>query len=106
MIRQGLTKEDQEAFASVKEELRLERLVRMIARSIERSGRPAVVVYTVDEVAGILKVKRSTVGNLIHRTRELSACKVGRELRIREEDLRRFLASRAGSRVKETRSLQ
>ena len=56
MIRQGLTKEDQEAFASAEEELRLERLLCMIARSIERSGRPAVVVYTVDEVADLFAV--------------------------------------------------
>lgn len=51
-------------------------------------------VYTIPEVAKILKSKESTVKNLIHRSKELPACTIGRELRIREEDLKKFLANR------------
>ena len=86
-----------------KDEAQLERLAELIAVKIDSGRSPGLMVHTIDEAAALLKVKRSTIANLIHRTQELSACKVGRELRIRDEDLKRFLAGRARPCVDDTR---
>lgn len=55
---------------------------------------PSPKVYTIEDVAKILQCKTSTVKNLIHRSKELPTCQIGRELRIRDEDLKKFLANR------------
>ncbi len=48
------------------------------------------MVYTLEEVADILKVSVSTVRNLINRG-ELKAIRVGFQLRIKKEELDRYL---------------
>lgn len=48
------------------------------------------MVYTLEEVADILKVSVSTVRNLI-KSGQLKAIRVGFQLRVRKEDLDRFL---------------
>lgn len=47
-------------------------------------------VYTLDEVAEILKVSRSTVRNLIRRG-ELRPVKIGNSVRVTAEELHRIL---------------
>jgi excisionase family DNA binding protein len=48
-------------------------------------------VYTIPEVAKILKCKTKTIEGHLYNARNLSYLKVGREVRIRDEDLRKFL---------------
>ena len=105
MKEKGLNKEDLGRIDKAFRELSINNFLERLVETFERSRRTEVLVHTIDEVAFILKVKRNTVLNLIHRTQELSACKVGRELRIRDEDLKRFLAGRAGPCVDDTRSM-
>lgn len=50
-------------------------------------------VYTVPEVAQLLKLKGSTVRKYIY-DKELPAFKVGREYRILESDLKKFIKNR------------
>lgn len=47
-------------------------------------------VYTVEEVAGILRVSEATVRNLIERG-ELKAFRAGNQWRIREKDLEAYM---------------
>ena len=106
MKEQGvLNEEDLMIIDKAFRELSIEQLIERLIDALERSRTTGVLVHTIDETASILKVKRNTVLNLIHRTQELSSCKVGRELRIRDEDLKRFLAGRAGPCVDDTRSM-
>ena len=105
MKEKGLNKEDLGRIDKAFRELSINNFLERLVETFERSRRTEVLVHTIDEVASILKVKRNTVLNLIHRTQELSACKVGRELRIRDEDLKRFLAGRARPCVDDTRSM-
>ena len=105
MKEQGLNKEDLGRIDKAFRELSINNFLERLVETFERSRRTEVLVHTIDEAASILKVKRNTVLNLIHRTQELSACKVGRELRIRDEDLKRFLAGRARPCVDDTRSM-
>ncbi len=62
-------------------------------------------VYTKEEVAKILKCKTKTVEGHLYKARNLSYLKVGREVRIRVEDLREFLENRLTPCVK-VRSLK
>ena len=105
MKKKGLNKEDLGRIDKAFRELSINNFLERLVETFERSRRTEVLVHTIDEAASILKVKRNTVLNLIHRTQELSACKVGRELRIRDEDLKRFLAGRARPCVDDTRSM-
>ena len=106
MKEQGvLNEEDRMKIDKAFRELSIEQLIERLIDALERSRRTGVLVHTIDETASILKVKRNTVLNLIHRTQELSSCKVGRGLRIRDEDLKRFLAGRARPCVDDTRSM-
>ena len=105
MKEKGLNKEDLGRIDKAFRELSINNFLERLVETFERSRRTEVLVHTIDEVAFILKVKRNTVLNLIHRTQELSACKVGRELRIRDEDLKRFLAGRARPCVDDTRRM-
>lgn len=50
-------------------------------------------VYTAQEVADKLKIKKSTVYDLIKRG-ELSSSKVGKQLRVSEEQLSQYLKGR------------
>ena len=105
MKEKGLNKEDLGRIDKAFRELSINNFLERLVETFERSRRTEVLVHTIDETASILKVKRNTVLNLIHRTQELSSCKVGRELRIRDEDLKRFLAGRARPCVNDTRSM-
>ena len=105
MKEKGLNKEDLGRIDKAFRELSINNFLERLVETFERSRRTEVLVHTIDEAASILKVKRNTVLNLIHRTQELSACKVGRELRIRDEDLKRFLAGRARPCVDDTRRM-
>ena len=105
MKKKVLNKEDLGRIDKAFRELSINNFLERLVETFERSRRTEVLVHTIDEAASILKVKRNTVLNLIHRTQELSACKVGRELRIRDEDLKRFLAGRARPCVDDTRSM-
>ena len=105
MKEKGLDKEDLGRIDKAFRELSINNFLERLVETFERSRKTEVLVHTIDEAASILKVKRNTVLNLIHRTQELSACKVGRELRIRDEDLKRFLAGRARPCVDDTRSM-
>jgi excisionase family DNA binding protein len=49
------------------------------------------MTYTVDEVAKILKVSVQTVRNLI-RDKKLRAFRVGIQLRVKQEELDRFMS--------------
>jgi excisionase family DNA binding protein len=51
------------------------------------------MVYTVEEVANILKISTATVRKLIKQGR-LVAFSVGGQMRIRKEDLDRFMGGR------------
>ncbi len=62
--------------------------------SLEKLTNPEIRIYTISEAAQLLKCKESTIKNLIYRSRELPTCQIGRELRIREEDLKKFLQRR------------
>jgi len=50
------------------------------------------MVHTIEEVAEILKVSRRTVEGHLYEKRDLPYLKVGREVRIREKDLKSFLS--------------
>ena len=62
-------------------------------------------VYTIPEVARILKCKIKTVQGHLYETRDLSYLKVGREVRIRVEDLNEFVENHLTPCVK-VRSLK
>lgn len=51
----------------------------------------AMDVYTVQEVADILKVSKRTIERLMYDTRKLKYLKVGRQARIRKRDIQIFL---------------
>lgn len=55
---------------------------------------PGITLLTVAEVATLMRVSRMTVYRLIRRG-ELRAVRVGRNYRVREEDLNDYLESQA-----------
>ena len=73
------------------EDLKLERLAELIAVKIDSGRSPGLMVHTIDEVAEILKVSRRTVEGHLYEKRDLKYLKVGKEVRIREMDIRKFL---------------
>ena len=75
-----------------KDEAQLERLAELIAVKIDSGRSPGLMVHTIDEVAEILKVSRRTVEGHLYEKRDLPYLKVGREVRIREKDLKSFLS--------------
>jgi excisionase family DNA binding protein len=48
------------------------------------------IFYTVEEIAGILKITKDNVRAII-RQGKLTAIKIGRELRVKESDLKEFI---------------
>ena len=66
-------------------------LIKVVYKVIEDKQDSIPQVYTIPEVAKILKCKIKTVEGHLYNARNLSYLKVGREVRIREEDLREFL---------------
>ena len=73
------------------EDLKLERLAELIAVKIDSGRSPGLMVHTIEEVAEILKVSRRTVEGHLYEKRDLKYLKVGKEVRIREMDIRKFL---------------
>ena len=73
------------------EDLKLERLAELIAVKIDSDRSLGLMVHTIDEVAEILKVSRRTVEGHLYEKRDLKYLKVGKEVRIREMDIRKFL---------------
>jgi AraC-like DNA-binding protein len=53
---------------------------------------PDIRVYSIYDVAQILKCKERTVKHHLYETRDLKYLKIGREVRIREKDLIDFLS--------------
>ena len=80
-------------------------LVKVVYEVIEEKQDSIPQVYTIPEVAEILKCKIKTVHGHLYESRDLSYLKIGREVRIREEDLREFLENRLTPCVK-VRSLK
>ena len=80
-------------------------LVEVVYEVIEEKHNSTPQIYTLQEVAEILKCKIKTVEGHLYEARDLSYLKVGREVRIREEDLREFLENRLTPCVK-VRSLK
>ena len=80
-------------------------LVEVVYEVIEEKHNSTPQIYTLPEVAEILKCKIKTVEGHLYNARNLSYLKVGREVRIREEDLREFLENRLTPCVK-VRSLK
>ena len=80
-------------------------LIKVVYEFIEEKQDSIPQVYTIPEVAEILKCKITTVEGHLYETRDLSFLKVGRQVRIREEDLREFLENRLTPCVK-VRSLK
>ena len=74
-----------------KDEAQLERLAELIAVKIDSGRSPGLMVHTIDEVAEILKVSRRTVEGHLYEKRDLKYLKGGKEVRIREMDIRKFL---------------
>ena len=66
-------------------------LIKVVYEVIEEKQDSIPQVYTIPEVAKILKCKTKTVEGHLYNARNLSYLKVGREVRIRVEDLREFL---------------
>ena len=80
-------------------------LIKVVYEVIEDKQDSIPQVYTKEEVAEILKCKIKTVEGHLYGARDLSYLKVGREVRIRVEDLREFLENRLTPCVK-VRSLK
>ena len=80
-------------------------LIKVVYEVIEEKQDSIPQVYTIPEVAEILKCKTKTVEGHLYNARNLSYLKVGREVRIREEDLIEFLENRLTPCVK-VRSLK
>ena len=55
---------------------------------------PMSRLFTVSEVAGVMRVSRMTVYRLIRRG-QLKAIRVGRNYRVREDDLNEYLEAQA-----------
>ena len=66
-------------------------LIEVVYEVIEEKHNSTPQIYTLPEVAKILKCKTKTVEGHLYEARNLPYLKVGREARIREEDLREFL---------------
>ena len=80
-------------------------LIKVFYEVIEEKQDSTPQIYTLPEVAEILKSKTKTIESHLYEARDLSYLKVGREVRIREEDLREFLENRLTPCVK-VRSLK
>ena len=80
-------------------------LVEVVYEVIEEKHNSTPQIYTLPEVAEILKCKIKTVQGHLYEARDLSYLKIGREVRIRGEDLIEFLENRLTPCVK-VRSLK
>ena len=80
-------------------------LIKAVYEVIEEKHNSTPQIYTISEVAEILKCKIKTVQGHLYEARDLSYLKIGREVRIRGEDLIEFLENRLTPCVK-VRSLK
>ena len=80
-------------------------LIKVVYEVKEEKQNSIPQVYTIPEVAEILKCKIKTVHGHLYEARDLSYLKVGREVRIMEGDLIEFLENRLTPCVK-VRSLK
>ena len=80
-------------------------LKKVVYKVIEEKQDSIPQVYTIPEVAEILKCKTKTIEGHLYGARDLSYLKVGRGVRIRVEDLNEFLENRLTPCVK-VRSLK
>jgi excisionase family DNA binding protein len=80
-------------------------LKKVLYEFIEEKHSSTPQIYTIPEVAEILKCKIKTVQGHLYEARDLSYLKIGREVRIRGEDLIEFLENRLTPCVK-VRSLK
>ena len=80
-------------------------LFKVLYEFIEEKHSSTPQIYTIPEVAEILKCKTKTIEGHLYETRDLSYLKIGREVRIRGEDLIEFLENRLTPCVK-VRSLK
>ena len=65
--------------------------IQKMMKTLSQIVNPGIRVYTIAEVAEILKCKERTVKHHLNESRDLRYLKVGREVRIREEDVKTFL---------------
>ena len=80
-------------------------LITVVYEVIQEKQNSIPQVYTIPEVAEILKCKTKTIEGHLYGARDLSYLKVGRGVRIRVEDLNEFLENRLTPCVK-VRSLK
>ena len=80
-------------------------LIKVVYEVKEEKHDSTPQIYTIPEVAEILKCKIKTVEGHLYNARNLSYLKVGRGVRIRVEDLNEFLENRLTPCVK-VRSLK
>jgi excisionase family DNA binding protein len=80
-------------------------LIKVVYKVIEEKQDSIPQIYTLSEVAEILKCKIKTVEGHLYKARDLSYLKVGREVRIRGEDLNEFVKNNLTPCVK-VRSLK
>ena len=80
-------------------------LKKVVYKVIEEKQDSIPQVYTIPEVAEILKCKTKTIEGHLYGARDLSYLKVGRGVRIRVQDLNEFLENRLTPCVK-VRSLK
>ena len=80
-------------------------LIKVFCEVIEDKQNSIPQVYTIPEVAKILKCRTRTIEGHLYEARDLSYLKVGRGVRIRVQDLNEFLENRLTPCVK-VRSLK
>ena len=59
-----------------------------------RLSEPQIRVYSIPETAKLLGVKERTVKHHLHEAKDLRYLTLGREIKIRHEDLKEFLSKR------------
>lgn len=68
-------------------------LIDNLIMAIERHDLPARPLFTIDEVAELLRISKTSVYRLVER-RELAFCRVGRTLRFTQADVDAYLRDR------------
>ena len=68
-----------------------EHIIPKMMNTLTQIVNPAIQVYTIAEVAEILKCKERAVKHHLYESRDLPYLKVGREVRIRYEDVKSFM---------------
>ena len=66
-------------------------IIQKMMKTLTQIVNPEIRVFTIAEVAEILKCKERTVKHHLNESRDLPYLIVGREVRIREKDVKTFL---------------